>query len=66
MKTSDTQDGAWGADPEELPKFTLEYLVDDIDNPTQVMVVPRGTGDRPGTAWIVIDMRHAVPLEWVR
>lgn len=66
MKAFDTSDEAHRDDPQALPQFELEYLVDDVEHPSTVMVVPRGAGDRPGSTWISADIRLAVPLEWVR
>jgi len=50
---------------DRLPRFDLDYLVDDIDEPTKVMIVPnwdRGGGlDR----WITMDTEHVVSLDEV-
>lgn len=66
MKAFDPSNGTRRGDPQSLPRFELEYLVDDIEHPNQVMVVPYGAGGRSETAWITADIRDAVPLEWVR
>lgn len=66
MKSFDPTKGTRRVDPQSLPRFELEYLVDDMEYPSQVMVVPHGTGDRSETEWITVDIRDAVPLEWVR
>lgn len=66
MEAFDASDGPRHDDPQALPRFELEYLVDDIQHPTEIMVVPHGAADRPGARWITADILHAVPLEWVR
>lgn len=66
MKAFDPSNGIRRGDSQSLPRFELEYLVDDIEYPSQVMVVPSGAGGRSETEWITADIRHAVPLEWVR
>lgn len=65
MNTIDTRDNA-RRDPYELPRFELEYLVDDLDEPTEIMVVPEPDHSRGHEQWITMDTGHAVPLEDVR
>lgn len=66
MKTFDASDRRRQQSSQALPRFDLEYLVDDIEEPSEVMIVPAGRRNRPDTEWIAADIRLAVPLEWVR
>ena len=52
-------------DSARLPRFDLEYGVDDTDRPTSVTVYAPDADDI-STHWITIDADHAVPLEDVR
>lgn len=65
MNTIDTRNSTH-QDPYELPRFELEYLVDDVDDPTEIMVVPELDRSRGHEQWITMDTRHAVPLEDIR
>lgn len=65
MNTTDTRDRPF-QDPYELPRFELEYLVDDLDDPTEIMVVPNQDHSRGHEQWITMDTRQAVPLEDIR
>ena len=51
---------------ERLPTFDLMCQYDDASNPQKLTVSPSAeTGERT-TAWLTIDVAHAVPLETVR
>lgn len=52
-------------DLDELPQFELDFLLDDLDDPTEVMVAPR-RDDQEKTQWITMDIEHAVPLDDLR
>lgn len=65
MPSTDTRNGP-RHDLHELPQFELDYLVDNVDAPTEVMVVPKEGHDRDKTRWITMDLGSAVPLDDVR
>lgn len=48
----------------ELPSFTLEFGVDDLDEPTEVTVYD-STGPDPTTTWLSADVDTAVDLRYV-
>lgn len=50
----------------ELPWFALDYFVDDRDDPSRVMVMPREIEPGSSDQWISIDSSHAVALDEVR
>lgn len=50
---------------DELPEFSLEYLLDDAVDPTEVTVF-RPCGDEITTHWITVGIDHAVPLDELR
>lgn len=64
MSTTDVRNSSPG-DLYELPQFELDYLLDNLDEPTEVMVVPE-RGDQDKTRWITMDLDHAVALDDVR
>lgn len=49
-----------------LPTFDLTFRYDDVQNPAELTVFPAGERDDGTTAWLTIDVEHAVPLETVR
>lgn len=50
---------------DELPRFPLEYLLDDAVEPTEVTVFRPGE-DEITTHWITVGIDHAVPLDELR
>lgn len=50
----------------ELPQFELDYLLDDVEAPTEVMIVPREGEDGDKTRWITMDLDSVVSLDDVR
>lgn len=50
----------------DLPVFELDYLVDDIENPSKVMIVPDWDNESGLSSWLTIDIEHAVPLKDVQ
>lgn len=51
---------------ERLPTFDLTFRYDDASNPKELTVSPAAGADEGTTAWLTIDVAHAVPLETVR
>jgi heme-degrading monooxygenase HmoA len=52
-----------GGGSERLPRFELDYLVDDMDDPSEVMIVPNWDDDSGLERWIKTGIEHAVPLD---
>lgn len=56
--------------PPELcayPEFDLSCRLDDLEDPASVTVYPAGADETvPVTAWLTIDVEHAVLLEDAR
>lgn len=48
------------------PQFELDYLVDDVEKPSKVMIVPDWDNDRGLSEWLTIDIDHAEALEDIR
>ena len=51
---------------ERLPTFDLTFRYDDASDPKELTVSPAAETDEGTTAWLTIDVAHAVPLETVR
>lgn len=49
-----------------LPTFDLTFRYDDATNPAELTVFPAAETDGQTTAWLTIDVEHAVPLETIR
>lgn len=49
-----------------LPSFDLTFRYDDATDPAELTVFPAGETDERTTAWLTVDVEHAVPLETVR
>ena len=64
---SATADGPAASDHrvDDLPEFSLEYLLDDSVDPTEVTIFEPGEHENT-TRWITVDIGHAVPLDEVR
>ena len=51
---------------ERLPTFELTFRYDDSANPAELTVFPASETDARTTAWLTIDVEHALPLETLR
>lgn len=49
-------------DPTDPPAVELTHALDDEDHPSSLTVFPRDRGHLV-TAWITIDLEHAIPLD---
>lgn len=66
MSAADRSGSASRNPLEELPRFDLDYLVDDEDDPAEVTVLPASGDHDISSTWITIDLSHAVPLDEIR
>lgn len=51
---------------DSLPSFDLTFRYDDVEDPAELTVFPAAERDDGTTAWLTIDLEHAVSLETVR
>lgn len=51
---------------DDLPQFDLDYLVDDIQEPSKVMILPDWDNDSGLSRWLTMDFEHSVSLEDLR
>ena len=47
------------------PTFDLTFRYDDVEDPVELTVFPEPSADRT-TAWLTVDVDHAVPLDCLR
>lgn len=49
-----------------LPSFDLTCRYDDLDDPAELTVFPADEDEARTTAWLTVEVGHAVALESVR